>query len=246
MPCTTQPVWVLLSLLLLFLAFPFPLPTKATSRILYVKPTEGNTHCPSTAKACLTLDEYAQNTTEYFVSNTTFEFLPGTHMITQLQLPLQFANISNLALVSANWSHMLIDCEGAGSRVEYLTFHMISNLTLRELNFTASLSSPGSGCGLELENIVNLSVSHVSVRTPMDTALRLKNIWGISTIEHIKANGTIYSSTAVSLEYNDNEPSPYLCNALVLKCSLFESIFVYDQSQILMEITSPNLLILWM
>lgn len=84
--------------------------------------------------------------------------------------------------------------------------------------------------------IVNLSVSHVSVRTPMDTAFRLKNIWGISTIEHIKANGTIYSSTAVSLEYNDNEPSPYLCNALILKCSLFESVFVYDQSQILMEI----------
>ena len=64
--------------------------------MLYVKPTK-DTPCPS--EPCHTLDEYAQNATQYFVSDTAMEFLPGTH---NLSKPLHISGINNLSLLVRN------------------------------------------------------------------------------------------------------------------------------------------------
>ena len=86
---------ILLLLLLLSLGFPAPLPAGAAT-VLYVKPTE-STPCPG--EPCHTLDEYAQNASQYFVSDTTVEFLPGTHKLSQ---PLYVSGVINLSLVARN------------------------------------------------------------------------------------------------------------------------------------------------
>ena len=73
-----MPYNTLLLLILLSLGLPALLPAGAAT-VLYVKPTK-DTPCPS--EPCHTLDEYAQNTSQYF-SGTTIEFLPGTHNLSK-------------------------------------------------------------------------------------------------------------------------------------------------------------------
>ena len=85
----------LLQLLLLSLGFPALFPAGAATA-LYVKPTE-STPCPG--EPCHTLDEYAQNASQYFVSDTTVEFLPGTHDLSQ---PLNISDVNSLSLVARN------------------------------------------------------------------------------------------------------------------------------------------------
>ena len=73
-----MPYNTLLLLILLSLGLPALLPAGAAT-VLYVKPTK-DIPCPS--EPCHTLDEYAQNTSQYF-SGTTIEFLPGTHNLSK-------------------------------------------------------------------------------------------------------------------------------------------------------------------
>ena len=94
----------LLLFLLYLLGFRAPLPTEAAT-VLYVKPTE-STPCPG--EPCHTLDEYAQNTSQYFVSNTTVEFLPGTHILSQ---PLHISGVNNLSLITRNFSRNETDLQ---------------------------------------------------------------------------------------------------------------------------------------
>ena len=53
------------------------LPT-ANAEKAFVRPNT-SVPCPSSSQPCLTFNEYAQEVNQYFVDNTTFLFLPGTH-----------------------------------------------------------------------------------------------------------------------------------------------------------------------
>lgn len=48
---------------------------------------------------CLTFNEYAQQVDQYFVDDTIFLFLPGTH---ELDIPLYLKDSSNISLVPLN------------------------------------------------------------------------------------------------------------------------------------------------
>ena len=85
----------ILLMFLLSLGFPAPLPAGAAT-VLYVKPTES---IPCPGEPCHTLDEYAQNTSQYFVSDTAVVFLPGTHNLSQ---PLHISGVNNLSLITRN------------------------------------------------------------------------------------------------------------------------------------------------
>ena len=52
-------------------------------------------HCPSQEYLCLTLDDYAANQSEFFISNSTFLFLPGNHTTKTV---VNLANVSNILL----------------------------------------------------------------------------------------------------------------------------------------------------
>ena len=116
--------------LLYLLGFRAPLPTEAAT-LLYVKPTE-STPCPG--EPCHTLDEYAQNASQYFVSDTTVEFLPGTHNLSQ---PLCVSGINNLSLVARNAARN----ETVIRLSEALWFTNVSNLTFVDCNFSQSNGS---------------------------------------------------------------------------------------------------------
>ena len=118
----------LLLLLLLSLGSPALLPTGS---VLYVKPTE-ETPCPG--DPCHTLDEYAQNATQYLVSDTTMEFLPGSHILSQ---PLNIRGISNLFLTARNDTRN----ETIVRLSEALWFTNVSNLTFVDCDFFNSSGS---------------------------------------------------------------------------------------------------------
>lgn len=62
--------------------------------VYYVKPENAsNFSCPD--QPCLTLDQYAENTSIYFTTGATFVFLPGNH---SMQSTMKLKNISNITL----------------------------------------------------------------------------------------------------------------------------------------------------
>ena len=62
---------------------------------VFVRPSEfEDVTCPY--QPCLTLNDYARETDQYIVDNTTFLFLPGIH---QLDIQLYLENVSNTAFL---------------------------------------------------------------------------------------------------------------------------------------------------
>ena len=95
----------------------------ATHSVYYVRPTDSDSdiNCSCSVAAgqqlpCLTLSEYANETELYFEDNTTFMFLPGSHL---LDVPLNLRSLSNVTLTSCdgeqNTSTVLVN--DAASRV---------------------------------------------------------------------------------------------------------------------------------
>ena len=69
-----------------------------TRTIKYVSPVSSITSqspCPF-AEECLTLNEYMSNSSQYFVSNTTFVFLQGDH---QLDIEMKLEGLQNISLI---------------------------------------------------------------------------------------------------------------------------------------------------
>ena len=61
----------------------------------YVRPSHvSDISCPG--EPCLTWTEYVSHTDQYFHSNTTFWFIPGTH---HMNMSLHVSNVSNISLV---------------------------------------------------------------------------------------------------------------------------------------------------
>ena len=130
MTTTTRMFHAILLILLPSLGFPAPLPAEAAT-VLYVKPTE-STPCPG--EPCHTLDEYVQNGSQYFVSDTTVEFLQGTHNLSQ---PLNISGVNNLSLVARNVARN----ETIIWLSEHLRFTNVSNLTFVDCDFSQSNTS---------------------------------------------------------------------------------------------------------
>ena len=75
----------------------------------YVKPRGlSELECPD--EPCLILDAYVRESVKYFVSNTTFIFLPGTHV---MKFNLRLENLTNMALygslISVNTSTIIFN-----------------------------------------------------------------------------------------------------------------------------------------
>ena len=86
---------VVLNLLIIIL-----LSAKVFSSIVvnYVKPftTERTSPYSNVQRPCLTLNEYARNSDEYFVNNTRFYFYPGIH---RLEYSVNLVNLYNFSFL---------------------------------------------------------------------------------------------------------------------------------------------------
>ena len=129
-----------------------------SSGLYYVRPTApARATCPG--QPCFTLDEYAENKTEYFVSDIRMVFLSGEHKLSRV---IEVANVTNVTFVGYNSTPTQPDahivCNGSDSS---LTFTSVTFLTINGLKF--------SGCGaseiasIVLNRVFDFQLVHVSI-----------------------------------------------------------------------------------
>ena len=92
--------------------------------------------CPSSSQPCLTFNEYAQEVNQYFVDNTTFLFLPGTH---ELDIRLELENLSNISLIPSDEVNTLNDTvQILLSQLVNITWTNCDNVEVSGLTFILS------------------------------------------------------------------------------------------------------------
>lgn len=118
----------------------------------YVTPdTDTTAHCPPYSATCLTLQQYAQDVSTYFTSNTVFYFLTGNHL---LNISIFVAHQENLTLTLATSSvKAIVQCVEPVS----LNFFNVSNMVIEGLEFADCGSVNSSAIYLDLVTSVNLT-----------------------------------------------------------------------------------------
>ena len=90
-----SPFWLLLAAVVHCPVFP----TAVNAELAFVRPNSSVSCASPQQRPCLTFNEYAQQVDQYFVDNTTFLFLPGTH---ELNVPLNLKDLSNISFAPLN------------------------------------------------------------------------------------------------------------------------------------------------
>ena len=111
----------LLTLSLLILCFL----NQAASEVYYIT---ANSAAPCTVQPCLTLPQFAANSSHSLHSNTTLVFLPGTHHLSNVNLTL--SNVDNFVMKSEN-STAQIKCTGDSS----MHFYQSQSIHITNLEF---------------------------------------------------------------------------------------------------------------
>ena len=156
---------------------------------LYVVPLDGR--CPVNL-TCHLLSEYIKNSDDYFISNTTFYFLPGTHSMSA-ESSLMVNDITNLSLIGYGSGNTNIQCNGN------LNFYFVNvtNLSISDIRFT--------GCGLEsaenssleewqvaalhFENTDSLAVTNVYITDSYGYGLFAVNTLGATFVHNCTFHG---------------------------------------------------------
>ena len=155
--------------------------------ILYVLPENGTEPCPTAnASNCLTLNNYVEKATSYFLSDTTFLFLAGRHYLHGFA---EFHNLSNIGLekyVSSvtELETPEITCES--NTLSRFLFSNVSQISIKSLSF--------SGCGysvngtiraaISVSHVTNLSVTYVQVSHSGGHGLYIWNSFGLTNISY--------------------------------------------------------------
>ena len=227
---------ILLLLLLLSLGFPAPLLVGADT-VLYVKPTE-STPCPG--EPCHTLDEYAQNASQYFVSDTTVEFLPGTHNLSQ---PLNISHINNLSLVA----RITTRNETTIRLSEALWFTNVSNLTLLDTTLTSRYKDHNTSLGFE--SVLHLKVSRVIFQSVSSTVTHpevvIRNVFGSSTFEQVDFITLLKHPTFIlKVQYDTHELHTQTSSLTIRDSSFYKGVqFLLFHSANYIDIIFENLTI---
>ena len=129
-----------LALLLLLI-----LPLCSSRNVFYVTPTP-DTPCP--AEPCHTLAEYVDHAEEYFISSTTFSFLPGNHTLTE---SFSIKDVTDLTLTAYILSRPVpskIICSQPAS----ISFTNVSELWILSLGFI-SCGDGDSNAAVSLDSV---------------------------------------------------------------------------------------------
>ena len=146
------------------LSFFAKIPSSISMHVNYVKPFGSErapeSPCSDVQMPCLTLDEYASNSDEYFVNNTRFYFYPGIH---RLDYTLNLVNLYNFSFLG--WPNgdqvvtMAVDSsasitwnESRNIEISSIRFFLHGNFTFilrfehSQLVQLANISIYGNGC----------------------------------------------------------------------------------------------------
>ena len=134
--------------------------------VIYISPLP-TTPCPHPSLPCLTLSQFAANSTMISDSSITLIFLSGNH---SLELILSVSNITNLTTLSMSSTLPQIMCH----QNEYFTFFNISLVLIQKLIFT--------GCGDSKVIISNITIENSTFQGQNGTKTALTMKGTIATI----------------------------------------------------------------
>ncbi len=146
-------VWLILFLLLGYLEL-------LLCKVHYIIPSEGY---PCNAGSCLTLSQFAHNTTNYLDSNTTLILTGGRHI---LNIEVSVSNINSImqqfSMLSTNNMSTIITCSESAN----LSFTNIAYVHIHNLTFI--------GCGSCDFNMVNqLTIEHSTFLNSSGTSIKV-------------------------------------------------------------------------
>ena len=172
------------------------LTTSSTGIVYHVKPNS-TYNCPSVYKYCHTLAHYVQDVTHFFASHTTMVFLPGTHILPQVNNSHVIAihNVRDLALEGSDSlspspfglapePSSKIQCNGSTTGIEFIR---VEGLSIRSLTFSSCGSEHAHhsyyrNSALAFMVASHLSLSSVMVRNNTGYGVYASNTIGISII----------------------------------------------------------------
>ena len=130
---------------------------QASEHSYFVKPDNFSSNCSSQDYLCLTLDNYASNQSEFFTSNSTFLFLPGTHTTRTVVL---LVNISDVRFIGFEFSEtdFTVECTN------------VSDITVQGL--LLRLTSGESNTTMTFINSSNILVMHATFQGSMQHQTR--------------------------------------------------------------------------
>ena len=166
--------------------------TQAAGDIYYITPNE---HTDSCTESCLTLSQFAANSSDIVYSNTTLAmvFLPGTHYLNTANLTL--SNVENIAMESESFSAQIV-CS---------YYHNI-HFSLSQLIHISNLEFIGCG-GFQVKSVEEFMVRDTIFRgrDNSGTALELIDITAVQIVDSTFSSNRVGSYRAcIPLAYDDN------------------------------------------
>ena len=191
-------------------------------QVYYVLPQgTSNSICPHDGNLCTDINTYAQNVWKYFLSNTTFIFLPGNHFL-EIKNIVNIQDVDTLNLVSNGnfkWSSI------ANDSIEYNfdQYNDDSSVTYKES--LASIACTGSS-GFSFFNVTNLSLINItitncgvySLQTSLNASIHLINVSSLLMQGVTIKNSTGYGLLGVNvLRHSTIMNSSFIGNNQIIK-----------------------------
>ena len=189
--------WILLQLLVLLSSLLCPPLCEAA--VSYVKPTQPlNVTCPQPG---YTLEDYLQNSSRYFVSNTTFQFLSGYHSVC---CSFDIHGIRKLALTPyLAGTPVIISSISASPLTQPIvtvTFQSVSEISIAGMTFHQ--------LGIAFDNCTNISLIDLSnVNTPA-SAITMTNVYGSVNLSQFKHRVSGQAGYSIDMNWSVTHP-PY-------------------------------------
>ena len=152
----------------------------------YMRPSHvSDTSCPG--EPCLTWTEYVSHTDQYFHSNTTFWFIPGTH---HMNMSLHVSNVSNIVLMGLrDLSKVIgnISCADTPCRCAGFTINNATNITLKMLSFSIYIRKNNTA-KVGGQSFFNVSSLHIEYCNVSLMAVHCHSAINITYSTHVKLN----------------------------------------------------------
>ena len=140
---------------------------------VYTVSSQSN-QCSEGITDCHELSFYIQNVSQYFVSNTEFKFLSGTHILSNTPVPVNITGTNNITFTghSATIDTPIIQCtDGSLGFVFWNAF----NITLRSL-IIEGCSPTIHDSPLTVTNCNSLTLRYFTIRNTTGVGLMIHNI----------------------------------------------------------------------
>lgn len=131
-------------------------------------------------RTCYSLSYYANESSRYFTSNTTFSLLPGTFTLSDV---ISVSNVDNLALVGNSSGDSVVHCGYFTSSGLVITNS--TNIVIQDISFLrCGHSVLNNGSALAFMHVASLKICGVTINESAGVGMYASQIYGNSIISH--------------------------------------------------------------